>query len=121
MKITFWLTIALFAALGCDGGSTGSGRPDTGVGANQPVPATENCVDLCNRVATCTTELCDEDTKSTQFDGLASLLAQECMSGCTDAAVQSSISTANWQCTFQKSCRQVLDDQECGSANYHCS
>ena len=119
MKKTTWLGIIVCAALGCGGG--GSGHPDTGVGENQPVPATENCTDMCNRIATCTTDLCDEDTMSTRYDGLAYILAQECMAGCTDSLVQGSISAANWQCTFQKSCRQVLEDQACGSANYHCS
>ena len=106
------------AALGC---GSSSGPPDTGVGENQPVPAAENCADMCSRISTCTVDLCDEDTHSTQFDSLESVLAQECMIGCTDALVQSSISAANWRCMFQKSCRQVLGEQACGSAQYHCS
>ncbi len=111
--------LLLTAALGCS--QDGPGHPDTGVGANQAVPATIDCLDFCQRLSTCITELCDEDTSSTRYDAYTDLLMQSCESTCTEATLTASISQANWQCTFVESCREVLEESACGPSSYHCS
>jgi hypothetical protein len=110
----------LAATFGC--GSDGPPpHPDTGAGAGQPVPATETCVDLCARLGDCVVILCDENTNSTQFEGFQDILASQCVSGCTDALVMSSINATAWSCVFQSSCRQVFEHDVCHTqANYHC-
>ena len=115
------IVIAVLAAtLGCGSDSPPS-HPDTGAGAGQPIPPTENCVDLCTRLGACVVTLCDEDTKSTQFEGLQSLLSSECVAGCTDALVMSTFNATAWSCLFQSSCRQVFEHDVCHTqANYHC-
>lgn len=113
-----WLLASFTVALGC--GGDGSGRPDTGYGASQPVPMSVNCQDFCARVADCGAALCDEDTHSMRYAGLMSLLASECQTACTDALLQAL--TAKWQCLFQSSCRQVFDYDKCDSnGRYSCS
>lgn len=116
-----WIAAALFSvSLGC-GQSSAPKHADTGVGANQPVPATIDCADFCQRIATCSAELCDEDTGTMNYDGLVELLQQECEMACTDATLTAKLSPANWQCTFVQSCREVLQDSACGQASsYSC-
>jgi hypothetical protein len=110
---------ALAAVLGC--GSDPPSHPDTGAGAGLPVPTTENCVDLCARLGDCVVTLCNENTNSTQFEGLQGALALQCESTCTDALVMSQINPTAWSCIFQSSCRQVFERDICHtSANYHC-
>jgi len=113
-----WLVLStVLLLLGCGD----SGHPDTGAGAGQPTPPTENCVDLCQRIGTCAVTLCNEDTASHRYDGADTLLAEGCVATCTDAQVQSAISPANWQCIFQSSCRQVFEHDVCqGMAHYNC-
>jgi hypothetical protein len=111
--------LALGAFAGCGGSG---GHPDTGYGANQPVPTTLNCVDLCVRSTACGVELCDEDTNSTRYNVLQPALQSECEGACTDAQLQVSISSAQWQCVFQDSCRQVFGDDACGGmGRYTCN
>jgi hypothetical protein len=107
-------------AVGC--GDSPSRHPDTGAGANQPVPPTQNCQDMCQRLADCLVILCNEDTMSTRYEGLQDLVAADCLSTCTDATVMSMVSASAWQCLFQSSCRQTLEYQECiQPSSYHCT
>lgn len=120
-RLSFWVALfAVGAVVGCGGGS--DGHPDTGYGANQPVPATETCVDLCQRLADCAGDLCDEDTNSTRYLDVESLLATSCESTCTDSQVQSAISSTTWQCIFQGTCREVFGEDSCHAmSHYNCS
>jgi hypothetical protein len=103
---------------GCGGGDA---KKDTGAGANQPVPATINCEDLCARIAACVVVLCNEDTQTTNYGPLGQVLDQDCLSTCTDADAQKLIPQAGWKCTFQSSCRMILDYDSCHSfAQYSC-
>jgi hypothetical protein len=97
-------------------------HPDTGYGANQPVPATVNCTDFCTRTVDCGTQLCNEDTMSTNYTALAQLATAACASAC-NATVLAQFTPANWQCLFQSSCRQVFGENVCGTANtkYSCN
>ena len=106
-----------------DSGAGGSGHPDTGYGANQPVPATVNCTDFCTRGANCGAQLCDEDSMSTAYTSLVPLVITECESAGCNASVLAQITTANWQCYFQSSCRQVFGANACQIANtsYSCN
>lgn len=108
---------------GCGGGGGSGGHPDTGYGADQTVPASETCTALCQRSVDCGVELCDEDTNSTTYQSLESLLLSECQVACTDAQVQSSISAAAWNCLFTDSCRQVFGENSCHvpNASYKCN
>ena len=113
------MVIMALSAVGCGGSS---GHPDTGAGAHQSVPATETCMDLCQRVATCVEILCNEDTKSTRFLGAGSVLVPACLASCTDATVMSTVPPAHWTCLFESSCRQVLEFEVCDEkASYRCS
>ena len=103
-------------------GSSDLSHPDTGYGANQPVPATGNCTDLCTRAADCGAQLCNEDTMSTMYTELAPLPTSECESACNDT-VLAQLTPANWQCYFTSTCRQVFGENVCQTANtkYSCS
>ena len=106
-------------ALGC---GDSAGHTDTGVGAGETPPATENCVNLCARVTDCAVALCDEDTMSTRYDALGSLLEDQCRSTCTDAEVQAKIPATAWQCLFQSSCRGVFEHDVCHAmSHYNCN
>jgi len=119
--MTRWFAVSvLLLALGCGGDSPG--HPDTGAGAGQTPPATENCMDLCQRIGSCAVILCNEDTMSTRYTGLDTLLADQCVAGCTDAQIQSGITAAQWQCVFESSCRQVFEHDTCHAmSHYNCS
>lgn len=107
-------------ALGC--GSSGAQRPDTHAGASQPVPATENCTDLCERLGACVEILCNEDSKSSRYTGLGDVLTLQCESTCADATVQSGFDGTQWQCVFQSSCRQAIDYDTCHvKSSYSCT
>ena len=111
--------LGLLLAAGCGGDA---GHPDTGVGAGQTPPAVPNCADFCARAADCFVALCDEDTMSTRYDGLASILEDQCNATCTDAQLQAAASPTSWQCFFEDSCRQVFGEDAChGMAHYSCS
>lgn len=113
------LLALLVASVGCGGSPA---REDTGYGANQPVPATETCVDLCQRAADCAGDLCDEDSQSDRYLDLEPGLASSCESTCTDSEIQSSVPAAEWQCIFQDTCRQVFGEDSChGMARYTCN
>jgi hypothetical protein len=105
------------------GGSSGGAHADTGSGANQPVPATENCTDYCTRAANCAADLCNEDTGSTSYTALVSLLIAECEGAVCNATVLAQITPTDWQCFFQSSCRQVYGQNVCHIANacYSCN
>jgi hypothetical protein len=115
------LALVVAGAAAC-GGSDDPRHPDTGYGADQPVPATVNCTDLCTRGADCGAELCNEDTMSTMYTQLAPLLTSECQSECNDT-VLAQLTAANWQCYFTSSCRQVFGENVCQTANtkYTCN
>jgi hypothetical protein len=119
LVVTSLLVIAV--GFGCgDGG--GERRPDTGAGANQPVPTALNCSDFCARLGDCVVTLCNEDTKSNQYDGFGGLLAAQCESTCTDSLLMSGFTPQIWQCLFQSSCRQVFDYDTCNSdGSYYCN
>jgi hypothetical protein len=99
-----------------------AGHPDTGYGAGQPAPATPTCAALCERSADCLVTLCDEDTMSTRYEALRSLVAGQCNATCTDALLQSMATGNSWRCLFESSCRQVYEQDLCAAhASYHCS
>ncbi len=110
----------LAATLGCDGEER---KPDTGYGANQPVPATMTCTDLCTRLVDCVVTLCNEDTRSTRYDALKTAFFADCVdNGCVDADLQSGTTATVWSCLFQSSCREVYDYAICErGAYYYCS
>jgi len=114
--------LGLLAACG-DGGGGSGGKPDTGYGAAQTVPATRNCADFCQRAADCAGHLCDEDKNSTAYLSLIPLLSSSCQSSCTDAAVSGGIDATQWQCLFQSSCRQIFGENVCHTSNtsYTCN
>ena len=123
MRLLTVVTLAVVVtAAACGSSSGGSGHPDTGYGGNQPVPATVNCPDFCNRGADCGAQLCNEDKMTTSYTALASIVAAECQSACT-SAVLAQITQATWQCYFQSTCRQVLEQNVCNVANssYTCN
>jgi hypothetical protein len=105
------------------GGGTAGGHPDTGYGANKPVPATVNCTDFCTRLADCGADLCNEDTMSTSYTALVPILVSECESSACNASVLAMITPANWQCYFQSSCRQVFEHNACqvSPSSYTCN
>lgn len=122
---TGWTMVlaAIVGILGACGDGGGTGRPDTGYGAAQPVPATITCADLCQRAADCAGHLCDEDTNSTRYTPLIPLLSNSCrQSTCTDAQLSAAVTATQWQCLFHDSCRQVFGEGACGTANtsYSC-
>ena len=104
------------ASIGCS-----DSHPDSGYGANKPVPATRTCSALCDRLADCSVRLCNENTSSSNYDFLESELSSQCQLNCTDAEVQSAFTAAQWSCTFTDSCRQVMEDDSCDTdASYTC-
>jgi hypothetical protein len=119
-KVVLGIAIAgLTSALGACGG--GDSRPDTGYGLGEAVPAAKNCADMCRRAADCAGHLCNEDKNTTMYTALIPILESICESSCMDAQL-ASITTDQWQCLFQDSCRQVFDQGSCGTANtsYSC-
>ena len=116
------LALAAVAALaGCGSGSPV--HPDTGYGANQPVPAPETCAAWCQRVVDCGLELCDEDHNTTTYQQEAPLVVAECQATCTDSLIQSSIPATAWTCLFTDTCREVLGQNSCQvpNASYKCN
>jgi hypothetical protein len=104
------------------GGGAGS-KPDTGYGAMQPVPATINCIDLCQREGDCFEHLCNEDTKSTRYTGAGTLLVRLCEESCTDTQLMSRLASApqKWTCLFQSTCRMAIGNDSCDAdASYSC-
>ncbi len=121
LRSLLWLLLASFSMVGaaCDGG--GSRHPDTGYGKDQPVPAEENCEELCGRLSDCGGHLCAEDTGNSGYIEMFEAVNAECLATCTDATVTSRIDADAWKCLFQSSCRQVLEADVChAQANYHC-
>ncbi len=121
-QLPLMLVLALAAAGAAACGSSAPSHPDTGYGANQPVPDTINCTDFCTRGADCGAQLCNEDTMSTSYTALAPIVIAECESAC-NANVLAQVTTAAWQCYFQSSCRQVLEHNACHISNssYTCN
>jgi hypothetical protein len=119
-----WGRIAIgmvaMAALGC---GSEERRPDTGVGADQPVPSALNCMDYCRRLSSCLVLLCNEDTKSTSFTGLEDLVTVQCQSVCNENDLRSrGLTDVAWTCLFQSSCREAIDYDVCnGQASYSCT
>ena len=116
------LTLAAAAAAGC-GGSAGPGHPDTGYGADKPVPATVNCADFCTRAADCGAALCNEDKMSTSYTALVPIVIQACETSACNATVLAMLTPSIWQCYFQSSCRQVLEHNAChvSPSSYTCN
>lgn len=115
-----WITLGMIVlAVGCGGGT--EPHPDTGIGANQTVPAAITCTDFCQRSSDCLVDLCDEDKNTTEFEYLQDPVTEQCESTCTDAQIQV-LTQAEWSCLFQQSCRQVFQDDACHiQANYSCT
>ena len=117
--------VAATTAMGCGGGGSSSPRkPDTGLGAGATPPTTINCVDFCQRISDCAGDLCDEDSMSMRYAALGDVLSSECDTTCTDSLLQSKLTTAQWQCLFVSSCREVVDsnyDVCHAMASYTCS
>jgi hypothetical protein len=117
----------MLLGVGCGGGDdddeAAARKPDTGYGTGQVVPSPRSCDALCTRLGDCAAALCNEDTHSTRYDALGDLLASQCMVMCSESAVATQFSADQWQCLFQKSCRQAIDYDECrtGGASYTCS
>jgi hypothetical protein len=126
VRRTISCVVLLVCVAGCGGGDGNDDnpparKPDTGFGAAQPVPAPPTCTDLCTRLADCSAALCNEDTGSTRYDGLADILSANCDAMCADSSL-TKITAAEWQCLFQSSCRQAIDYDTCGTgASYFCN
>jgi hypothetical protein len=115
---------AVVMAVGCGGGNSSPRKPDTGYGAGETPPATLNCTDFCQRLSDCAAQLCDEDTMSMNYTALADVLVPPCDASCTDATLQAKLTTSQWQCFFESSCRQVVDasyDVCHANSSYSCS
>ena len=118
-----WLAISGvgFGVVSACGGSDESGPPDSGYGEKQAVPVTVSCQALCDREADCFEHLCNEDTASTRYTGLGSLIASQCMVTCTEALLTSRITPQSWNCLFESSCRAALAHDACNAqASYRC-
>jgi len=114
--------VGVMAALIAGGCGGSSGHPDTGAGAHQTPPATQNCMDACQRLADCVAILCDEDTMSTRYQASVPFFVDDCLSTCTDANAMSMITPTEWTCLFESSCRQLLELHVCEkNSSYHCS
>ncbi len=110
----------LWLAAGC--GS--SPHPDTGAGADQPVPETMNCADLCQRGGACAELLCNEDSHSSRYTGLGDLLASQCEAACSDGLVEANFTSTQWGCMFTSSCREAFDSDYDGChtrSSYTCN
>ena len=116
-----WITLGIvLVAAGCGGGT--DTHPDTGYGADQTVPAVITCTDFCQRSSTCLVDLCDEDKNTTEFEYLQDPVTADCESTCTDAQIQTVFTQAAWNCLFQQTCREVLQDDACHvQATYSCT
>ena len=118
------LHAAVLATLvSCLGGCGGTPEHvDTGYGVSQSVPKTVNCTDLCQRLSNCTVNLCDEDRNTTQYLEMESQLDGSCAIGCDNATLASQVTSSQWTCMFDKSCRAVFSHDACGvpGAFYKC-
>lgn len=86
-----------------------------------PVPPTRTCEALCERLADCAVQLCNEDTDSSDYEVLRTELEFSCTSSCNDAAVQSQLTAEEWTCIFTDSCREFADYDACMvDATYTC-
>jgi hypothetical protein len=116
--------LSVIGLVGCGGGDddeTPPRKPDTGYGKGEPVPATPSCADLCSRIGDCAVALCDEDTKSTKYDPLLDDLIQACLGSCSESNL-AAVTSAQWNCYFTDSCRQVFDYAACpGGGSYFCN
>jgi hypothetical protein len=123
LHLPFVLALALAAAGAAACGGSAPGHPDTGYGANQPVPATVNCTDFCTRGADCGADLCNEDKMTTSYTALVPIVVAECENAACNASVLAMITLADWQCYFQSSCRQVFEHNACHVApsSYTCN
>ncbi|MBL9019611.1 MAG: hypothetical protein JNL83_35805 [Myxococcales bacterium] len=65
--------------------------------------------------------LCNEDSASSKYDGLESVLQDQCEFNCSDTALAAEFSTTEWNCTFVSTCRRVFEHDTCGTdAHYTC-
>ncbi len=57
---------------------------------------------------------------SVKYAGLGDVLGPECDASCSDAALQM-VTTAQWQCLFESSCRQAVDSSydACDTMSYY--
>jgi hypothetical protein len=125
MEAGLWRRLPLLCAgflfaVAC-GSSSDDGPPDSGYGAAQAVPSAISCDALCARDADCFEHLCNEDTASTRYTGLGSVIAGQCKATCTDALLMSRINAQAWNCFFQSTCRAVFSHDACqAQATYQC-
>lgn len=118
-RAPFWVCAAFLLASAC-GSSDDNGPPDTGYGAKAVVPSSVTCEALCAREADCLEHLCNEDTASSRYTGLGSLIAGQCQASCTPALL-SPFTADSWSCLFQSSCRAAVGHDVCHvSASYYC-
>ncbi|HEY4056206.1 MAG TPA: hypothetical protein VGM39_06330 [Kofleriaceae bacterium] len=111
-----WLVVVM--ALGACGDDH---HEDSGYGRNATLPAQLTCEALCDRLADCAVDLCNEDNASRDYDGLEGVLAEECVASCTDQRI-ASFTDLQQRCVFASSCRQVFDYDECNvDGNYTCN
>ncbi len=112
-----WLVTVLVVLVACGSDS----HPDSGYGANTPVPPMRTCDALCERLADCAVQLCNEDTDSNDYDPLRTELVLSCTSTCSDATVESRVTAEEWTCIFTDSCREFADYDACMvDATYTC-
>lgn len=97
-------------------------RPDTGYGANHPVPAAPSCMAFCERLTDCVIALCGEDTMSPPPAGERDLVMASCNASCEPAEGEGEIAWSILHCMFESSCREVFDYDVCDvNGRYHCS
>lgn len=124
MKMRLWgrvviLGLGIALVCGC-GGSDEPPVPDSGYGEKQAVPAI-SCDALCAREGDCAEHLCNEDTNSTRYTGLGSLIAGLCNAQCSESLLASRVNAQTWSCMFESSCRAAVADDVCHiQASYQC-
>ena len=114
------LTFVTFSLISACGGSDENEVPDSGYGQTQAVPAI-SCDALCARQGDCGEHLCNEDTNSTRYTGLGSLITTLCKGQCTESLLASKVNAQTWSCMFESSCRAAISHDVCHiDASYYC-
>lgn len=105
------LLVLLLSLVACDEGRRRGG----GGGGNSP--SLTRCDYNCDLLASCTVDLCNEDTHSTRFDVQYDGLKQRCLASCDEAAVRAEEAAhpGKVACVAASSCRAVFDTDECNT------
>jgi hypothetical protein len=70
----------------------------------------------------CAGHLCAEDENNQGYLGVANVIESQCLAECTDATIQSKLTSTEWSCLFEKTCRQVFGHDACSmQSTYSCS